>query len=141
MKKPTQKIRQEDKHVGNIIRQRRKSLSLSQSALARRCGVSFQQLQKFENGMEKIGASSLCDIAKALSVQPGYFFSGLGFECPHNALKSLPETTMVSNMRRMSPIAMRALLNISQTIVDTQQSAANEIESIRKQEQFNSECE
>lgn len=65
-----------DVHVGNRIRQRRKRAGLSQQALAATIGVTFQQLQKYEHGTNRVSASRLFDIAKALNVDVGYFFAG-----------------------------------------------------------------
>ena len=63
-----------DLHVGHKIRDRRKELHLSQTDLGTKVGVSFQQLQKYENGTNRVGASRLAAIAKALGVPVGYFF-------------------------------------------------------------------
>ena len=63
-----------DLHVGHKIRDRRKELRLSQTDLGTKVGVSFQQLQKYENGTNRVGASRLAAIAKALGVPVGYFF-------------------------------------------------------------------
>ena len=64
-----------DLHVGLKIRDRRKELCLSQTDLGREVGVSFQQLQKYEHGTNRVGASRLAAIAKALRVPVAYFFS------------------------------------------------------------------
>ena len=63
-----------DLHVGGKIRDRRKEIRLSQSDLGKETGVSFQQLQKYENGTNRVGASRLAAIAKALGVPVGHFF-------------------------------------------------------------------
>jgi len=63
-----------DLHVGGKIRDRRKELRFSQADLGKEIGVSFQQLQKYEHGTNRVGASRLAAIAKALGVPVGYFF-------------------------------------------------------------------
>ena len=63
-----------DVHVGIKIRNRRKELSLSQGNLGKEVGVSFQQMQKYEKGANRVGASRLAAIARALGVPIGYFF-------------------------------------------------------------------
>ncbi len=63
-----------DVHVGHQIRQRRTSLGMSQEALAGVLGVSFQQVQKYERGFNRVGASRLHDMMRALDVPIGYFF-------------------------------------------------------------------
>ena len=69
-----------DKGVGERIRARRNELKLTQSALARAIGVTFQQVQKYEKGSNRIGAGRLYQIAAYLGVTPLYFFEGLGIE-------------------------------------------------------------
>ena len=53
--------------LGAVVRLRRRTLGLSQDQLAERCGVSFQQIQKYENGANRISFSRLVQIATALS--------------------------------------------------------------------------
>lgn len=66
-----------DKHVGARIRLRRKLLGLSQSALGDALGLTFQQIQKYERGGNRVSASKLYDAAKTLGVPVSYFFEGL----------------------------------------------------------------
>jgi transcriptional regulator with XRE-family HTH domain len=56
---------------------RRMMQGVSQEALAARIGVTFQQIQKYEQGQNRIGASRLFQLAQALSAPIGYFFEGL----------------------------------------------------------------
>jgi transcriptional regulator with XRE-family HTH domain len=63
-----------DAWVGTRIAARRQALGLSQTALAERVGVSFQQIQKYETGINRISASRLHQIALALGAEPGSFF-------------------------------------------------------------------
>jgi len=66
-----------DMHVGARVRAVRLQRGLSQSALARQLGLSFQQLQKYETAANRISASTLYTISRALEVEPYYFFDGL----------------------------------------------------------------
>ncbi len=66
-----------DAHVGHQIRQRRAALGISQEQLAGALGLSFQQVQKYERGVNRVGASRLHDLAQALDVPIGYFFDAL----------------------------------------------------------------
>ncbi len=66
-----------DGHVGRRIRQRRLVLGITQEQLAAALGVSFQQVQKYEVGKNRVAASRLWDITKALEVDIGYFFEGI----------------------------------------------------------------
>ena len=66
-----------DRHVGARVKARRTGLGISQADLGKALGVTFQQVQKYENGANRIGASNLFRIATALNTQVGYFFEGL----------------------------------------------------------------
>ena len=63
-----------DLHVGSRVRMRRILLGLTQEKLGEALGVTFQQVQKYEKGMNRIGASRLQDIAKILDAPPSFFF-------------------------------------------------------------------
>lgn len=66
-----------DRHVGARVRTRRVGLGVSQTRLGQALGVTFQQIQKYENGSNRIGASNLHRIAETLDVGVGYFFEGI----------------------------------------------------------------
>ena len=66
-----------DLHVGARIRLRRKILGVSQERLADALGLTFQQVQKYERGSNRVSASKLYEIAGALQAQVSYFFEGL----------------------------------------------------------------
>lgn len=66
-----------DKHIGQRLRERRIVLGLSQTNLADGLGITFQQLQKYEKGHNRIAAGRLYGCAELLSVSPEYFFEGL----------------------------------------------------------------
>ena len=63
-----------DKHVGSRLRMRRLMLGMSQGKLADGLGVTFQQVQKYEKGTNRVGASRLQHIAQVLQVPPEFFF-------------------------------------------------------------------
>ena len=65
-----------DVHVGQRVRARRKMMGYSQTQLGKELGVTFQQVQKYERGMNRIGSSRLFRIAAALDVPISYFFEG-----------------------------------------------------------------
>ncbi|MBK5927830.1 helix-turn-helix domain-containing protein [Rhodobaculum claviforme] len=66
-----------DVHVGKRIRHRRWLLGQTQQQLAEAVGIKFQQIQKYETGMNRVSASRLWDIASTLDVPVGFFFEGL----------------------------------------------------------------
>ena len=67
-----------DLHVGARVRMRRKFLGMSQEGLAETIDLTFQQVQKYERGSNRISASKLFEIARALKVPVAYFFEGYG---------------------------------------------------------------
>ena len=66
-----------DKHVGNQVRARRMTLGMSQGDLAKLLGLTFQQVQKYEKGANRIGAGRLFELARILGVGVLYFYEGL----------------------------------------------------------------
>lgn len=66
-----------DVHVGKRVRHRRWMVGMTQQQLADKVGIKFQQIQKYETGMNRISASRLWDIADALGVPISFFFEGL----------------------------------------------------------------
>ena len=66
-----------DVHVGLQVRLRRKELKISQEKLAETLGLTFQQVQKYERGANRISASKLYEIARTLRVPMAWFFEGL----------------------------------------------------------------
>lgn len=67
-----------DVHVGKRVRQRRWMLGMTQQQLGDRVGIKFQQIQKYETGMNRISASRLWDIAQTMDISVDFFFEGLG---------------------------------------------------------------
>jgi transcriptional regulator with XRE-family HTH domain len=74
-----------DKHVGRRVRMRRMMLGMSQQKLGNAIGVTFQQVQKYEKGTNRMGSSRLMQIGQALEVPPTFFFEdALGKRKPNN---------------------------------------------------------
>jgi transcriptional regulator with XRE-family HTH domain len=69
-----------DVHVGSRIRLRQTLLGISQSTLAETIGLTFQQVQKYERGMNRVSSSRLVDLANALDVSIPYFFEEMSAE-------------------------------------------------------------
>jgi transcriptional regulator with XRE-family HTH domain len=69
-----------DTHVGNRIKWRRKVLGLSQQQMADKMGLTFQQIQKYEKGLNRVGASRLWDISRVLGVSMDFFFADMPSE-------------------------------------------------------------
>ena len=71
-----------DVHVGKRVRHRRWMVGMTQQQLADKVGIKFQQIQKYETGMNRISASRLWDISEAMSVPISFFFEGLDSRNP-----------------------------------------------------------
>ncbi|MDX1739293.1 MAG: helix-turn-helix transcriptional regulator [Alphaproteobacteria bacterium] len=92
-----------DVHVGRKVREARASKSMSQEQLGNILGISFQQVQKYEKGTNRIGSSRLWDIAKALDTPVIYFFEGLDDENSGKE-RNLPRRT-IELAKRIDSIA------------------------------------
>ncbi len=67
-----------DEYVGVQLRQRRALLGLSQEKLAEKVGITFQQIQKYENGANRVSASRLYEFSKVLDIPVSFFFDNYG---------------------------------------------------------------
>ncbi|MBV9046594.1 MAG: helix-turn-helix transcriptional regulator [Alphaproteobacteria bacterium] len=74
---PKKEIGPVDKYVGRRIYLRRCMLGMSQEKLGQALGLTFQQIQKYETGRNRVGAGRLMEIAIALGVSPDFFYEGL----------------------------------------------------------------
>ncbi len=81
-----------DKHVGQRLRQRRVILGLSQTALGDALGLTFQQVQKYEKGSNRVGASRLYQLSKILDVPVSYFYEDMPGELARITLSVKPPT-------------------------------------------------
>lgn len=66
-----------DERIGERIRARRTALGMSQTDLGKEIRLTFQQIQKYERGINRVSATTLLDIAAALRVNIGFFYDGL----------------------------------------------------------------
>jgi transcriptional regulator with XRE-family HTH domain len=102
-----------DVHVGARIRVRRTLLGISQVALAKTLGLTFQQVQKYEKGSNRVSSSRLVDISNVLDVDVSYFFdemaAGVSEQTPAMLMrgKMLPEID-----QEKDPLARRETLEL-----------------------------
>lgn len=82
-----------DRHVGIRIRMRRKELGISQERLAESIGLTFQQVQKYERAANRVSASKLWEMSRALNTSISYFYEGLS-DTPEPAGSNLPRETV-----------------------------------------------
>ena len=117
-----------DRLVGERVRLRRKELGLSQEKLGKAVGVTFQQIQKYENGVNRIGAGRLTQIGAFLEVPVSYFFDGLAEVCDNpteeaNVLVSLKTPGAMDLLRAygaIEPGLRRAVLDLARTLANEQ---------------------
>ena len=87
-----------DKHVGSRVRMRRMMLSMSQEKLGDALGLTFQQVQKYEKGTNRIGASRLQQISHILQVPVAFFFEGApNLHSTPDGMKEAPSPAYVSD--------------------------------------------
>ncbi|MCO5147785.1 MAG: helix-turn-helix domain-containing protein [Aquamicrobium sp.] len=84
-----------DVHVGGRIRLRRNMVGMSQEKLGEHLGITFQQIQKYEKGTNRVGASRLQAIASFLEVPVSYFFEGAPGEGPSEGFAEDSQTAFV----------------------------------------------
>lgn len=108
-----------DIHVGNRLRTMRTLAGMSQTALGDKIGITFQQIQKYESGANRISASRLWNFAMAFGVQVSSFFEGLDgtpTETPIPLQRRTLET--VRNLERCPPAIRKKLWSVIQAIAD-----------------------
>lgn len=87
-----------DKHVGSRVRVRRMMLAMTQEKLGDALGLTFQQVQKYEKGANRIGASRLQHISQILQVAVEFFFEGApNLHAQHDGMHEAPSPTYVSD--------------------------------------------
>jgi transcriptional regulator with XRE-family HTH domain len=113
-----------DKHIGSRVRARRIMLGMSQEKLADALGLTFQQVQKYEKGVNRVGAARLQQIATALDVPVTFFYDGDGKAREVESLLFLDSAFSLRLLRAYSKIkdqtVQRQLVSLMESI------AANE---------------
>ena len=120
-----------DTHVGSRVRLRRKLLGVSQEKLADALKLTFQQVQKYERGVNRVSASKLYEASQFLGVEVGYFFEGLtgrdtatGFaeseseRYAQNFLMTSEGVELASLFPRMTQKQRRRILELVRTLTD-----------------------
>jgi transcriptional regulator with XRE-family HTH domain len=86
-----------DAHVGGRIRMRRNMLGMSQEKLGESLGITFQQIQKYEKGTNRVGASRLQAIASIMEVPPAFFFENAPTD-EHTPIGGLSEDSSMTSV-------------------------------------------
>ncbi len=114
-----------DSFVGTKLRQRRLVLGMSQTALGDKLGVTFQQVQKYERGQNRLGASRLFNCSQILGVKPAYFFDGLDpastgapeYSDPARTLSlSVPGAKLMRQLSHFTKPQLESVLNVTTAI-------------------------
>jgi transcriptional regulator with XRE-family HTH domain len=126
-----------DKQVGARVRARRQALQVSQIALANAAGITFQQVQKYENGSNRISAGRLVQIASTLGVPISYFFEGLDGTADTSFLADPQVAELLTAFQAIDNEALRrAIVDIvliaSGTTVDAQAHSTSASSSRRQ---------
>ena len=115
-----------DVHVGSKLRLRRTLLGMSQEKLGDAIGLTFQQVQKYERGANRVGASRLYDLARVLEVPVEYFFADMPDEVASQSpvrLREINEEKVEAFVHEGDPMAKRETLELVRAyykIVDPQ---------------------
>ncbi len=97
-----------DEHIGQRIQLRRTMMGLSQKDLAQICGVTFQQIQKYETAGNRISASRLFELSTALETPVSFFFAGL----PGNMPETRSGKLRVSEQKNNDPLSKNESLQL-----------------------------
>lgn len=104
-----------DAHVGERIRDRRTSLGLTQEHLANALQISYQQVQKYETGANRVSAGRLFELARTLDIDVSYFFDGLNEQAEAAPLdhggKNRSAIELVRNFAAIQDQTVRAALS------------------------------
>lgn len=120
---PIKRTNEFDRIIAHRIRARRLQMSISQGALGASLGVTFQQIQKYENGTSRVSAGRLVEIAKALLCTPESFLKDLvnGTKATQergiNFLQTREVVELTAAMERAKPAQRRALLRFLADII------------------------
>jgi transcriptional regulator with XRE-family HTH domain len=113
-----------DRHVGAKVRERRLALGLTQQQLAELVGTTYQQAHKYEKGVNRISAGRLHALARALGVDVGYFYEGLGSGEP--ARPTAQQRRMIELARSFAVLPRRqqeALAELARVLAGVEEAA------------------
>src|SRR5437899_668362 len=105
-----------DVHVGSRIRLRRTLLGMSQEKLGEAIGLTFQQVQKYERGANRVGSSRLFDLARVLDVPVSYFFEDMEASVAAKSpsrLMGVSELRLQGYVNEPDPLALRETLELA----------------------------
>ncbi len=101
-----------DVHVGSRVRLRRTLLGMSQEKLGEAIGLTFQQVQKYERGANRIGASRLFDLSRVLQVPVSYFFEDMSDDVAASSPGQIRGMAQEHDTYEPDPMAKRETLEL-----------------------------
>ena len=120
-----------DLHVGQRLRHRRWLVGMTQQQLANAVGIKFQQIQKYESGANRISASRLWDLSKALEIPVSFFFEGLDDDKPAeqmgqngDLLKDRETADLIRAYFAMDALPRRRFLELAKALSHGEEEAA-----------------
>ena len=129
----TKKANPIDAQVGNRVRIRRMLIGMSQERLGDLLGLTFQQVQKYEKGVNRIGAGRLFEIARILGVPIDFFYDGVGASADSAAEAAPPVMEFVSSgeglqlslafMKIKDPKVRKRVLDLVKSLADEEEAA------------------
>lgn len=111
-----EKARRVDRHVGEMIRSRRKELRLTQTDLAIVLGVTPQQVQKYERGVNRISSATLYEIAQILQTPLATFFDGLNDLSEGASTPAAPPEELISIYAKLNPLMRQKLIDLAMSM-------------------------
>ena len=126
------RVQAADRHVGLRLRQRRILLGLTQMQLGELVGITYQQVHKYEKGINQIWVGRLFQLAEVLEVEVSYFFASLDHE--HGSEASAADASLLRELRRSflaikDPEHQQALAHIVRVLAGTTTLSDGEVES------------
>ena len=119
-----------DRHVGARVRARRIALGLAQQRLARLVGITSPRMHKYETGALRIGVGLLFAVARALGVEPGYFYEGLGSgEPPRPTARQRQMIELARDFAALPRPQQEALCGLARALAGTEAPAEVEEEA------------
>ncbi len=101
-----------DEHIGRRIQLRRNMLGMSQKDLADVCGITFQQIQKYESAGNRVAASRLFEIGQAMDTPVSFFFTGLPGNLPDETKATRSAPRCVANQTMDDPLGKNESLEL-----------------------------
>ena len=114
-----------DRHIGTRLRARRVMLGLTQLQVAEMLGVTYQQAHKYETGINRISAGRLHALARALEVEPAYFYEGLGSgETPRPTVRQRQVIELARSFTVLPRQQQVALAEMARALAGVEEAAA-----------------